>query len=130
MLCGSIFIDLKNVEIISELRIFFLNQKEKLDENLKNYFQVFLDYLDKFFFRSDAIFNPSLFDFFDAIVMRGYCTTSTNCLETINKQLKSAAGAGLLTLNSTCRVIKELKISYLKLHERCIFKGSLNRKRP
>ena len=56
------FYDLKNVEIISELRIFFLIQKEKLDENLKNSFQVFLDYLDKFFFRSDAIFNPSLFD--------------------------------------------------------------------
>ena len=130
MLCGSIFIDLKNVEIISELRFFFLIQKEKLDENLKNSFQVFLDYLDKFFFRSDAIFNPSLFDFFDAIVMRGYCTTSTNCLETINKQLKSAAGAGLLTLNSTCRVIRDFKISYLKLHERCIVKGKLNRKRP
>ena len=129
VLCGSIFIDLKNVEIISELRIFFLNQKEKLDENLKNSFQVFLDYLDKFF-RSDAIFNPSLFDFFDAIVMRGYCTTSTNCLETINKQLKSAAGAGLLTLNSTCRVIRDFKISYLKLHERCIVKGKLNRQRP
>ena len=47
-----------------------------------------------------------------------------------SKQLKSAAGAGLLTLNSTCRVIRDFKISYLKLHERCIVKGKLNRKRP
>ena len=44
--------------------------------------------------------------------------------------MKSAAGAGLLTLNSTCRVNRDFKISYLKLHERCIVKGKLNRKRP
>ena len=62
--------------------------------------------------------------------MKGYCTTSTNCLETINKQLKNASGAGLLTLNSTCRVLRDFKITNLKLHERCIVKGKLNRKRP
>ena len=62
--------------------------------------------------------------------MKGYCTTSTICLETINKQLKTAADASLLTLNRTCRVLKDFKIVYLKLHERCIVKGKLNRKRP
>ena len=130
VLCGSIFLNLKSVEIKAELRLFFSNEKNKLEENLQNLFQNFVDYLNKYFLNQNAIFSPENFDFFDAIVMQGYCTTSTNCLESINKQLKSSAGAGLLTLNSTCRVIKDFKVTYLKLHERCIVKGKLNRKRP
>ena len=130
VLCGSIFLNLKSVEIKAELRLFFSNEKNKLEENLQNLFQNFVDYLNKYFLNQNAIFSPENFDFFDAIVMQGYCTTSTNCLESIDKQLKSSAGAGLLTLNSTCRVIKDFKVTYLKLHERCIVKGKLNRKRP
>ena len=42
----------------------------------------------------------------------------TDCLETINKQLKTAAGAGLLTFNSTCRILRDFKVTYLKLHVR------------
>ena len=55
-----------------------------------------------------------------------FCTNQ----ETINKQLKSVTGAGLLTLNNACRVLQNFKCTYIKLHERCIVKGLLNRKRP
>jgi hypothetical protein len=74
-----------------------INQKKVLEPEILDSYQNFLNYLDIFFLNPNAIFDPSLFNFYDAIVMRGYCTISTYCLETINKQLKTSAGAGLPT---------------------------------
>ena len=96
-------------EIIDELRDFFIQEKFQLEKELQAPFQNFLDYLDKFFFNPTAVFNSGYFNYFDAIVMTGYCTTSTNCLKTINKQLKLVAGVGLLTLNNASRVLQNFE---------------------
>ena len=63
VLCGSIFLNLKSVEIKAELRLFFSNEKNKLEENLQNLFQNFVDYLNKYFLNQNAIFSPENFDF-------------------------------------------------------------------
>jgi hypothetical protein len=34
----------------------------------------------------NAPFNPNFYNFFDAIVMKGYCTTSTYCLGKLNRK--------------------------------------------
>jgi hypothetical protein len=51
------------------------------------------------------------------ITTNGNFSCSTNALESINRQLKIATGAGFLNLYKSCRVLRDFKINYLLLHE-------------
>ena len=53
-------------------------------------------------------------DYYNSILMEGYMTTSTNCLESLNRQLKDLSGSGYLSFNRTCGIIKDFKVHYFQ----------------
>ena len=61
------------------------------------------------------------------IISSGYFSSSTNALESINRQLKIATGAGFLNLEKSCRVLRDFKTNYLLLHEDRVKNDNLNR---
>ena len=56
-------------------------------------------------------------------------SSSTSALESINRQLKIATGAGFLHLEKSCRVLRDFKTNYLLLHEDRVRNDNLNRRR-
>ena len=63
------------------------------------------------------------------ITSSGNFSCSTNALESINRQLKVATGAGFLSLEKSCRVLRDFKSNYLLLHEDRVRNDNLNRRR-
>ena len=63
------------------------------------------------------------------ITSSGNFSSSTNALESINRQLKIATGAGFLNLEKSCRVLRDFKTNYLLLHEDRVRNDNLNRGR-
>ena len=56
-------------------------------------------------------------------------TTSTNCLESLNRRLKERTGQGFLSFNKVCSVIKDLKVHYIQLHEEQIVNDRMNKRK-
>ena len=88
----------------------------------------FILYLDKFYFNACAPFQPGFYSYYDLITVHGNYSTSTNALESINRQLKNAAGSGFLSFSRFLRTIRDFKINYLLLHEDRVRNDNLNRR--
>ena len=56
-------------------------------------------------------------------------TTSTNCLESLNRRLKERTGQGFLSFNKVCSVIKDFKVHYIQLHEEQIVNDRMNKRK-
>ena len=54
---------------------------------------------------------------------------STNCLESINRQLKAASGSGPLPTKSAFRVIRQFKTEFNQKHEEAMVNNNMNRRR-
>ena len=96
---------------------------------LWNYFLEFKQYLIKYYLSPGSPFNPGNFDYYNSILMEGYMTTSTNCLESLNRQLKDLSGSGYLSFNRTCGIIKDFKVHYIQMHEEKIVNDQMNKRK-
>ena len=128
ILAGSIFLPLENNEILQILRTYLKSETKNLPASLKNGFKNFILYLDKFYFNACAPFNPGFYPYYDLITVHGNFSTSTNALESINRQLKNAAGSGFLSFSRSLRTIRDFKINYLLLHEDRVRNDNFNRR--
>ena len=78
---------------------------------------------------TSAVFAVGFYPYYDMIISSGYFSSSTNALESINRQLKIATGAGFLNLEKSCRVLRDFKTNYLLLHEDRVRNDNLNWRR-
>ena len=123
------FLPLGQNEILSVLKLYFKNESKKFPKKLANKFRKFLKYLNQFYFSDSASFSPGFYPYFDLITETGNFSTSTNALESINRQLKKAAGSGFLSFSKSCKVLRDFKGNYLLLHEDRVRNDNLNRKK-
>ena len=86
-------------------------------------------YLFKFYSSDTDVFAVGYYPYYDIVTSEGKFSSSTNALESINRQLKVAAGAGFLSFEKSCRVLRDFKINYLLLHEDSVRNDNLNRRR-
>ena len=107
----------------------FENESKTFPKNLARKFRKFLKYLNKFYFSDNAPFSPGFYPYFDLITETGNFSTSTNALESINRQLKRASGSGFLSFSKSCRVLRDFKTNYLLLHEDRVSNDNLNRRK-
>ena len=115
--------------ILNEI-ITFLNGCDFLiDDIYRAGFLEFKNYLIKYYFSPGSPFNPGNFDYYNSILMEGYMTTSTNCLESLNRQLKDLSGSGYLSFNRTCGIIKEFKVHFIQMHEEKIVNDQMNKRK-
>ena len=85
--------------------------------------------LVKFYFSESSPFNPGNFNYYNSIISEGYMTSSTNCLESLNRRLKEKSGQGFLSFNKACSVIKEFKVHYIQAHEKNIVNDRFNKRK-
>ena len=98
-------------------------------KNLQQGYKNFLIYLFKFYYSDSAVFAVGYYPYYEMITSSGNFSCSTNALESINRQLKVATGAGFLSLEKSCRVLRDFKSNYLLLHEDRVRNDNLNRRR-
>jgi hypothetical protein len=92
-LSGSLFLNLCDENILNEI-ITFLNGCDFLiDDIYRAGFLELKHYLIEYYLSPGSPFNPGNFDYYNSILMEGYMTTSTNCLESLK-------GVPLAKLNS------------------------------
>ena len=83
------------------------------------------DYLYPMYFDPvKAKFHYSLWNYYSRILVSGDNTTSTNCIESINRLLKNKAGAGRLSFHSACMVLKDFKSGFLRDYEFRVQEGN------
>ena len=129
VLSGSLFLNLCDENILNEI-ITFLNGCDFLiDDIYRAGFLEFKHYLIKYYLSPGSPFNPGNFDYYNSILMEGYMTTSTNCLESLNRQLKDLSGSGYLSFNRTCGIIKDFKVHFIQMHEKKIVNDQINKRK-
>ena len=111
------------------MKKFLTGQIIFLPKNLQEGYKNFLLYLFKFYFSDTAVFAVGYYPYYDMVTSEGNLSSSTNALESINRQLKVAAGVGFLSFEKSCRVLRDFKINYLLLHEDRVRNDNLNRRR-
>jgi hypothetical protein len=105
------------------------SQTKKLPKKLKTGYKNFLTYIFKFYFSEKAVFSVGYYTYFNMITKTGNFSCSTSASESINHQLKTAAGAGYLSFDKSCRVLRDFKINYLLFYEDRVRNDNLNRRR-
>ena len=98
----------------------------QLDSELGSKLLTFIDeYLvPNYFDPVKAKFHYSLWNYYARVLHSGENTTSTNCIESINRKLKNKAGAGRLTFHSACNVIKNFKSEFCRDYEFRVSEGN------
>jgi hypothetical protein len=129
VLSGCIFLNLSDDQILSEIVDFLFGCQFMVPEKFQIRYLVFVNYLVKFYFSSNSPFNPGNFNYYNAIISKGYMKTSTNCLESLNRRLKERTGQGFLSFNKVCSVIKDFKVHYIQLHEEKIVNDRMNKRK-
>ena len=103
ILTGSLFLNLNCPEILSEILRYFkfdILTDENLENPLKNQLEKYIDqYLIKYYFGANSQFNFTLFNYYENTNVGNY-NFSTNSLESLNRRLKEACGAGQLPLKN------------------------------
>ena len=101
ILTGSLFLNLDCPEILNEILRFFrfeILNDETLENSLKIQLEKYInEYLIKYYFHENAQFNFKLFNYYENTNVGNY-NFSTNSLESLNRRLKEACGAGQLPL--------------------------------
>ena len=129
VLSGWIFFNLCDENILNVIITFLHDCHFLIDENLRPGFSEFKNYLLKYYFSAASPSNPGNFDYYYSILMEGYMTSSTNCLESLNIQLIYLSGSGFLAFNRTCGVIKDFKVHFMQLHEEKIVNDQINKRK-
>ena len=107
-LCGSIFLPFCTQPEIKKKFVKYLTETQKsLPVKSRAQFGIFKAYLVKYFFSANSLFPIKYFDYNDMIVEQNDFDISTNSLECINRNLKSAAGSGSLPLHPALTVVCE-----------------------
>ena len=88
-LTGALFLPLTNPEILKIVKNYLKDQIKLLNNDKGQKFSEFYSYLNKFYFSENSPFNPGNYDFYNSIIFQGNMTTSTNCLESLNRVLKN-----------------------------------------
>ena len=107
---------LTNPEILKIVKNYLKDQIKLLNNDKGQKFSEFYSYLNKFYFSENSPFNPGNYDFYNSIIFQGNMTTSTNCLESLNRVLKELSGTGFLRFSKICKVLKTFKENALKNH--------------
>ena len=115
VLSGSIFLDLTDPKILSELQLFLAGAKNFVPDSKKPGYRIWLNYLDQFFFNENAPFSPRFFKYYDSIIFNGNYNTTTNSLERINRALKDMAAGGNMPFSRLCRTLQKFKSKYKTL---------------
>ena len=101
----------------------------ELDENLRENLSNFIEkYLVKYYFNPTAQFNFTLYDYY-GISSNGNYNFSTNSLESVNRRLKEACGAGQLPLKKSYVKLRDFKKVYIGKFKRKVKKNRLNARR-
>ena len=129
VISGSIFLNLCDDQILKEIVDFLYGSVFMIPEQYKTGYLNFVNYLVKFYFSESSPFNPGNFNYYNSIISEGYMTSSTNCLESLNRRLKEKSGQGFLSFNKACSVIKEFKVHYIQAHEENIVNDRLNKRK-
>ena len=98
-LTGALFLPLINPEVLNILKSYLKKQIKIIGQKdliKAKKISDFYSYLRKFYFSENSPFNPGNYDFYNAIIFEGNMTTSTNCLESLNRVLKELSGTGFL----------------------------------
>ena len=90
-MAGCLFLPLDKNDILQKIRDFLKSENQKLSVEYRSKFKDFRNYLDKFYFNSNAPFAPSNYRYFDLITTTGNFSCSTNALESFNRKLKDAS---------------------------------------
>jgi hypothetical protein len=112
------FLPLGQNEILSVLKLYFKNESKKFPKKLANKFRNFLKYLNQFYFSDSASFSPGFYPYFDLITETGNFSTSTNALESINRQLKKLPEAVFCPFQNPakfCGTLKVITFYYTKI---------------
>ena len=86
VISGCIFINLCDEEIFNKIVEFLYGSIFMIPEQYKIEYLNFVNYLVKFFFSASSPFNPGNFNYYNSIISEGYMTSSTNCLESLNRR--------------------------------------------
>ena len=103
-LSGSFFLNLSNPEILNNILSYFRTDiLAELDENLRENLSNFIEkYSVKYYFNPTAQFTFTLYDY-NGISSNGNYNFLTNSLESVNRRIKEACGAGQLPLKKILR---------------------------
>ena len=133
ILTGSLFLNLNFPEILSEILRYFkfdILTDENLENPLKNQLQKYIDqYLIKYYFDANSQFNFTLFNYYENTNVGNY-NFSTNSLESLNRRLKEACGAGQLPLKKLYVRLRDFKKMYLGKFTRKVKRNQMNQRRP
>ena len=126
-LSGSFFLNLSNPEILSSILTYFRQDiMDELEPNFRVGLSNFIEkYLVKYYFRSDALYNFTLFNYYENSSAGNY-NFSTNSLESVNRRLKEACGAGQLPLKKSFVKLRDFKKGYIGKFKRKVKRNQLN----
>ena len=96
---------------------------------MKKNFKRYVKYLKDYYLSENAPFYFGHFNYYDSVIKRRNFNVSTNGLESINKRLKKANGAGALPLKNAFRVFKEFIEDLIANHEGAMVNNKMNRRR-
>ena len=133
VLTGSLFLNLNCPEILSEILRFFrfeILTDETLENSLKTQLEKYIDeYLIKYYFDQNAQFNFTLFNYYENTNVGNY-NFSTNSLESLNRRLKEACGAGQLPLKKSFVKLRDFKKLYIGKFNQKVKRNQMNARRP
>ena len=99
---------------------------DELEPNFRVGLSNFIEkYLVKYYFRSDALYNFTLFNYYENSSAGNY-NFSTNSLESVNRRLKEACGAGQLPLKKSFVKLRDFKKGYIGKFKRKVKRNQLN----
>ena len=105
-------LDCEQATITSFFRFEILND-ETLENSLKIQLEKYInEYLIKYYFHENGQFNFKLFNYYENTNVGNY-NFSTNSLESLNRRLKEACGAGQLPLKKSFVKLRDFKKHYL-----------------
>ena len=87
------------------------------------------EYLVKYYFDVNAQFNFTLFNYYENTNVGNY-NFSTNSLESLNRRLKEACGAGQLPLKKSFVKLRDFKKQYLGKFNQKVKRNQMNARRP
>ena len=129
---GSLFLNLNCPEILSEILRFFrfeILTDETLENSLKTQLEKYIDeYLIKYYFDQNAQFNFTLFNYYENTNVGNY-NFSTNSLESLNRRLKEACGAGQLPLKKSFVKLRDFKKLYIGKFNQKVKRNQMNARR-
>ena len=130
---GSLFLNLNCPEILSEILRFFrfeILTDETLENSLKTQLEKYIDeYLIKYYFDQNAQFNFTLFNYYENTNVGNY-NFSTNSLESLNRRLKEACGAGQLPFKKSFVKLRDFKKLYIGKFNQKVKRNQMNARRP